>query len=179
MRLRNWIVIFSLILCSTVSLAQQKLPTAKNIVAEAKTAATKNNKKIFIIFHASWCGWCHKLDTVMNDASCKNLFNSQFEIRHIDVMEHGEKAVLENPGGRELMAQYAAGQGIPFWIVLDKKGNLLADSRMPAADGKKVNVGCPSTPEEIDYFISVLQKTTSLLPRELTIIKDRFSLKKS
>lgn len=177
MRLRNWITIFCLVLFSTVSLAQQKLPTAKMIVAEAKAAATKNNKKVFIIFHASWCGWCHRMDTAMNDASCKKLFNSQFEIRHIDVMEHGEKAVLENPGGRELMAQYAEGQGIPFWIVLDKKGNLLADSRMPVDDSKKVNVGCPSKPEEVDYFISVLQKTTSLSAQELTIIKDRFSRK--
>lgn len=177
MRLRNWTAIICLLLCSTVSLAQQKLPTAKSIVAAAKIAANKNHKNIFIIFHASWCGWCHKMDTAMNDASCKRLFNSQYEIRHIDVMEHGDKAILENPGGRELMEQYAVGQGIPFWIVLDKNGKLLADSRLTSADGKKVNVGCPSEPAEIEYFINVLQKTTSLSTPELAVIKERFSRK--
>jgi hypothetical protein len=68
-------------------------------------------------------------------------------------------------------------QGIPFWLIFDKEEKFIADSRMPAkvygAD-KLQNTGCPAAKEEVDYFISVLKKTTPLKEDELEKIRTRF-----
>lgn len=168
--------LLALLLAGAAAQAQKKTSAAQ-IIAEAKTTAAKEHKNIFIIFHASWCGWCHKMDTAMNDASCKALFDKQYVIRHIDVMEHGDKKVLENPGGEELLKAHGGGDGIPFWYVTDSKGQLLADSRKTGPDGRKANVGCPSTPDEIEHFLEVLKKTSTLSTSELATIQKRFSAK--
>ncbi len=40
-------------------------------------------------------------------------------------------------------------------VILDAKGNELTSSHGP--DG---NIGCPGTPDEIDYFVSMIEKTS-------------------
>lgn len=168
---------FLLSACTFTALkAQDAPPAAEQIVQEACTKAAGNNKKVFVIFHASWCGWCHRMDTAMNDAACKKAFNNNYEIRHITVLENGAKKSLENPGGGDLLAKYHGDQeGIPFWLVLDSKGALLADSRMKSPTGKLQNVGCPAQKEEVDYFVGILEKTSRMKRSELDAIRERFS----
>jgi len=74
----------------------------------------------------------------------------------LDVMESTQKKELENPGGMELMTKWGGAQsGLPFFVILDAKGNKIADSNiMP---GNK-NVGYPGTPEEVAVFDALLQK---------------------
>ncbi|NLR58074.1 thioredoxin family protein [Chitinophaga polysaccharea] len=157
--------------------AQQAPPAASQVVKEACSKAGKNNKKVFVIFHASWCGWCHRMDTAMNDASCKKYFTDNYEIRHITVLENGDKKSLENPGGFDMLAKYNGDkEGIPFWLILSPAGELLADSRMKdAVTGKLQNVGCPAQKAEVDYFITLLEKTSRMKTTELDAIRTRFS----
>jgi thiol-disulfide isomerase/thioredoxin len=159
--------------------AQQAPPSAGEIMKEAYAAAAKENKKVFVMFHASWCGWCHKMDASMNDQACKKFFDDNFVIRHLVVFESQGKKNLENPGALQLLTKYnGADDGIPFWLVFDKDGKLLADSKMrpegaaPEANG--VNTGCPASKEEVDYLIMMLRKTTTLNDNQLTIIEKRF-----
>ncbi|WP_143310871.1 thioredoxin family protein [Chitinophaga vietnamensis] len=162
---------------SALAHAQQASPLpASQVIKEAGIQASKEKKKVFIIFHASWCGWCHRMDTAMNDAVCKKSFDDNYVIRHITVQESPNNKALENPGGADLLKNYHGDeQGIPFWLVLDDHGKLLADSRMAAADGQLKNVGCPSEKEEVDYFITVLQKTSRLGASALDAIRARFA----
>jgi len=157
--------------------------SADQVLKEAQAEAAKQNKNVFIIFHASWCGWCHKMDSSMNDKRCKKFFDDNYVIRHLVVQESKNKKHLENPGAMELLTRYnGAEQGIPFWLVFDKGGNLLADSRIRSApdplkaeEGDKgKNSGCPAAKEEVDYFISVLKKTSSLNDQDAVIIAKRF-----
>src|SRR5580698_7597634 len=122
--------LFAVVLISANSNAQHATWSADEIMKEAFQTANKENKKVFIIFHASWCGWCHKMDSSMNDKSCKKFFDDNFVIRHLDVDEFKEdKKVLENPGAIELRAKYHGDScGIPFWLIFDKGGKLLTDS---------------------------------------------------
>jgi thioredoxin-related protein len=158
----------------------QTPPSAEQVLKEAQAEAVKQNKNVFIIFHASWCGWCHKMDSSMNDRSCKRFFDDNYVIRHLVVQESKNKKNLENPGAMELLTRYnGADQGIPYWLVFDKQGKLLADSRIPSADSgtganKWKNSGCPAAQEEVDYFISVLKKTSSLNDQDAAIIAKRF-----
>ena len=166
------------LLFSIAATAQDPPLSAGEILKEAYQAATKENKKVFIIFHASWCGWCHRMDKSMNDETCKKFFEDNFVIRHLVVDESTDKKNLENPGADELRnTYYGVGQGIPFWLVFDKDGKLLADSKIRVegeGPDKGTNTGCPANEKEVDYFISVLEKTTNLNSSQLAVIRKRF-----
>lgn len=173
----NRIVCTWLLLCFFFS-AKAQVASADAIMKEAYQVATKEKKNVFVMFHASWCGWCHKMDTSMSDPICKKLFDDNYVIRHLVVDETKNKKEFENPGADELRKKYFGdGVGIPFWLVFDKDGKLLADSKMRAeGDGpeKGQNTGCPATEEEVNYFIDVLKKTSRLKADELSIIQKRF-----
>jgi thioredoxin-related protein len=162
---------------ATNSYAQTKHASADAVIQEAKTEAAKTGKNIFVIFHASWCVWCHRMDTAMNDETIKSFFDKNYVIRHLTLDESADKKNLENPGAAALRTKYHGDQqGIPYWFILDEKGKLLADSRVHSDDGKVTgnNVGCPAKPEEVDYFIKVLHKTSPLSDQQLDLIRKRF-----
>lgn len=146
-------------LLHTVGKAQNTTPDANSVMKLAYQQASKEKKKVFLMFHASWCGWCKKMDKSMQDESCKSFFDKNFVIVHLTVQEGAGKKHLENEGAEALMEKYQGkGQGLPFWVVLDKKGNMLGNALMENGS----NVGCPAQPEEVEAFIAVLKKTTKL-----------------
>ena len=146
-------------------------PSAEQVMKEATEEAAKTGRKVFIMFHASWCGWCHKMDRAMNDPSCSQFFKDNFVVRHLVVDEEKDKKHLENPGAEEMKIKYhGAGQGIPYWLVFDDRGNLLADSKSrKEGEGpeKGENTGCPATEPEVNYFISMLKENTKLTADQL------------
>ena len=168
-----------ILIFSVTSLFAQKAPaSADEVMKEAYATAKKENKKVLLMFHASWCGWCHKMDTSLNDPSVKKFFNDNFVIRHLVVFESKGKENLENPGALEMLTKYEGKEeGIPFWLIFDKDEKFLADSRMKAkVNGveKLQNTGCPASKEEVDHFIAVLKKVTSLKEEELEKVRVRF-----
>lgn len=171
-------------LLATLSLSAQKpgpLPATEVIRAAVQTAA-KTHKRVFVIFHASWCSWCHRMDSIMGSPVCRPLFNSRYIITHLDLLESPDKKMLENPGAEALLQTYHGGdQGIPYWLILDQDGKLLADSRIKPAgadtSGHYPNCGCPDRPEEIAYFIRVLKETSDLSGPELALIGRSFTRK--
>jgi thioredoxin-related protein len=155
---------------------------AEKIFSKACKVAAKEDKKVMIIFHASWCGWCHRMDSIMKMPELKDFFDKNFVTEHLVVLELPNKKALENPGAQDMMNKYnGAGTGIPYWLIFDAKGNLLADSRMPSKDknGKEIlaNVGCPAQPDEVTYFTGLLKKFTPLTEANLALISDKFTMK--
>jgi hypothetical protein len=118
------------------------------------------------------------MDTSMNDPVCKKFFDDNFVIRHLVVSESKDKKNLENPGAEEMKTKYhGEGMGIPYWLIFDKDGVLLADSKMRKegeGPGQGSNTGCPATNEEVDYFVNVLKKTTKLTNDQLEVVRKRF-----
>lgn len=176
-------LLFSGLFCALLSLqvmGQQTTvpPPAEIILKEAYREASEQNKNVLLMFHASWCGWCHRMDTSINDPVCKKFFMDNYVICHLVVDESAEKKKLENPGADELRKKYNGdGQGIPFWLIFDKEGRLLADSKIRTtgqgpAEGE--NVGCPASEEEVSYFINVLKMTSPLNDQQLEVIRKRF-----
>ncbi len=139
----------------TLSMASGPAP-AKALLAEASARALKEKKNVLVIFHASWCGWCHKLDDMLESPKFKSTFEKSYVITHVDVMENGPKKNLENEGGADLMAKFGAEKaGLPFFVVLSPAGKQLGDSFLPS----KENMGFPSAPEEVSAFMVLLKKT--------------------
>lgn len=157
-----WLVAFA---------SAQQVPSADVVLKQARTQAAKENKKLMVIFHASWCGWCHKMDTSLNDPSVKSFFDKNYVITHLTIDEPPDKKNLENPGAKELNEKWGGkNQGIPFWVVMDKDGKIVADCQREP--GK--NVGCPATAEEVAHFINVLKQTSSISDNEIVAVEKRF-----
>lgn len=131
---------------------------ARALVDAAVERAKKEQKAVMVVFHASWCGWCHRLENFMAEPDVRPLFEANYAIVRVDVLESKDKkASLENPGGDSLLAQYGgAKSGIPFYAVLDATGKKVADSN--ALPGGQ-NIGYPGSPEEIAAFMGILQRT--------------------
>lgn len=134
---------------------------AAQLLTMARTKAGKEHKNVLVIFHASWCGWCKRLTSVMEMPEHKKLFADNYVIVDLDVSESGEKKALENPGADKVLADLGGAQsGLPFYAVVDSKGKKLADSNLvPGTDGAMENIGYPAAEKEIAAFDSLLKKT--------------------
>jgi len=159
--------------------AHAQPPSADSVLKEATAIASKENKNVFIIFHASWCVWCHRLDSSINDPSCAKFFRDHFVIEHITAFEIGEKEKLNNRGWKQfLTAHHLIDQGIPAWFIFNKDGTLLADSqKRPTGAGfdtEGSNIGCPANGREVDYFIQILKKIAPVSAEEEQSIRSRF-----
>ncbi len=157
---------------SFLAKSQQAL-AADEILKKAYVQAKEQSKKVFVIFHASWCAPCKKLDSSMNHSSVKAFFDNAFVKVHLTVFESKGKETRENPGALDLFSKFSGlkEHSLPFWIIFDEMGNFLADAQIT----KGVNVGCPSEKEEIAFFVSVLKKTTVISEEQVNAVINRFS----
>lgn len=143
-------------------------PTADSILNNALNKAKAEQKKVLLIFHASWCHWCHVLDSAINYPTCKALFDNNFVICHLVVNESSYKGLLEqNVGAQELLEKYQGAQrGIPFSVIFDGDGKLA---------GSFIGFPAPQIPEDYDKFENTIRSTTNLSNEQLNIIKDAFN----
>lgn len=166
------IFLFSpLILSFAFAVAQTKPLPADEIMKAAYEKAAKEKKNLLLIFHASWCGWCRKMDSSLQDAAVRPLIDKAYVVTHLTVYENRDKKALENLGSLDLLTKLGgADKGLPYWYLLDKEGKTLASSEY----GPGKNCGCPASEEEVAYFIVVLKQRSSLNDEELNAIQKRF-----
>ena len=173
-------LLFVFVMITAMHNINAQVKDVNTIIKETCKQASIQNKKALIIFHASWCVWCHKLDSSINDVSCKLFFESNYVIQHITVFEVNDNKNLNTPGAEEfLKAHHADDQGIPAWYIFDKDGNLLTDSQLRSKGAdlniEGSNIGCPSNETEIKYFISLLEKTSNISEQQKESIRIRFA----
>ncbi len=146
----------SLAAMTVVAMADSPAPTKKMMDA-VYAKAKSSGKNVLVIFHASWCGWCHKLDGFLKEDTGKKL-TTGLEIIHLDVLENdGPHKGDENPGGREFMATLGGAEaGLPFCAIVDAKGKMLINSNDPTNKGANKNIGYPAEPSEVSHFMKML-----------------------
>jgi thioredoxin-related protein len=166
-------LLFFLLFISAPSNGQQMLPdSARSILKVSLEKALTSKKNVLIIYHATWCQWCLKLDSVLEESTIKNILDEHYIITRLDVRERGEKIKThENPGAYETLVKYGGEKsGIPFMVFLNRNGKMIANSNvMP----KKENIGYPGADKEISAFIKLLRKTAPrMTKKEQAIISD-------
>ena len=172
----------ALVALSAVSLAQT--PAASHVMAGAYAEAKATKRNVFVVFHASWCGWCKKLDAFMQDKQFAPLFAKDYVVVHLDVLEQPDKKHLENDGAGDLMKLWGGeGAGLPFLAILNPDAKLLANSMRPEnwpfkegqnkpnpdprpVPGKGKNTGHPAAPEEVSWFIEMLHRSAPRMTDE-------------
>jgi thiol-disulfide isomerase/thioredoxin len=183
MKTKILLLVAAMILTSA-AYSQSTPEPASKILADAYKQAAKEKKNVMVIFHASWCGWCKKMDASIDDPSCKAFFDRSYVIVHLTILEPKEKKNLENPGAEDIFnTNGGKGGGIPYFLIYDKKGKLLADSKFKpakaAADAAPSNIGCPAADDEVAAFIEILKKTSKITDSEIQAVSERFKKNRS
>jgi thioredoxin-related protein len=164
--------VFVFLFTSAILFAQASKPaSAESILTGAKVESKSSGKNIFLIFHASWCSWCKRLDKAMNSDDLKKIFEDNFVITHLDVQERkGKIDSLENRGGNECMAKLGGEKaGLPFYAFLDKDGKMLSNSLVMNGE----NIGYPGSEEEIEAFTKLVKKAAkNLSEAQYILIED-------
>ena len=167
--MKKLISLFTFLTISAISFAQTP-PTAESILTAAYKKATLEKKNVFIIFHASWCGWCKKLDASMNDITIKKYFDENYITVHLTVQESAKNKKLENLGADVFLEKYKGQKaGLPFFLIMNKNKKLIADS----FNGNE-SIGCPANEAEVKYFIEILKKSSKINDDALKLIAIRF-----
>lgn len=161
---------------------QTVIPVAANIVVDqACKRAANEHKSVMLIYHASWCGWCKKLDSVLDKPAVKAIVDKYFVVTHLTVLESDAHKAEENPGGMDMLkAQGGEKAGLPFIVMLDGKGKMTINSIMKV-DGKEANTGCPYEPQEIEHFMKMVRTAAPKITKEeAKILTENFeALKKA
>jgi thioredoxin-related protein len=156
-------VVMFAILFSTVSFAA-KLPSADKIMADAKTKASAEKKNVMLVFESSWSPQCHQFDKFVADQRIRSIMDQYFVLATIAVGEEvAGKASKNNPGSAELLTKlggvHSGQSGLPFIFVIDPQGTIIVTSERPIpGQAQGDNVGYPTKPEEIQWFMKMMKK---------------------
>lgn len=132
---------------------------AQTVIDTAVRRAKETDRNVYVIFHASWCGWCKRHDAFIKMPEHQYFYNKNFVVAHLTVMETEEEKAHENPGGIDLMKKWGGeSAGLPFMAILNDKGELIVNSMRPEGE-KKMNVGHPVQPEEAAWYSKMLEKS--------------------
>ena len=136
-------------------------PSADSVVAGALTSAKSERKVVLIEFGASWCVWCRSFEAFVHAPEMRQIVANNYVVVNLTVQERDDKKALENAGAQEKMNGWGgAKSGLPYYVFLDAAGRKIADSNaMP--DG--TNIGFPATPQEIQMFVALLERTAPRL----------------
>lgn len=163
------ISILMLCLCAFV-FTKAQVQNSGTIMAAAYKKAAKEHKNVFVMFHASWCGWCKRMDASMTDETTKKYFDDNYVTVHLTVQENAPNKNLENPGADVFLAKYKGEKaGLPFFLIMDSKGNKLGDSFV---NGE--NLGCPAAEGEVASFMELLKKTSKINAEQEQAVTARF-----
>jgi thiol:disulfide interchange protein len=95
---------------------------AKKEIAEVLELATKDRKRVLLIFGGNWCYDCHVLDRALHEGAAGRVMRQSFLLVHVDIGE-GDKNL-------DLVKQYKTtlDKGVPIVVVLNRDGRLLYSS---------------------------------------------------
>jgi thiol-disulfide isomerase/thioredoxin len=141
---------------------------AEDVFAKSLPALAAIGKTGWVEFRADWCGWCKKMEKLFEQSEAAPFLAKYYSLVKVDT----EK----NDGSEQLARRLGSVDGIdgiPWFAVIDAKGNVLATS-----EGPKGNIGFPDTDVEVAHFFAVLRATAKgITPAETETIKTALKAK--
>jgi thiol:disulfide interchange protein len=130
MRLAISTVAAALLMTAAVAAEEGKKPTRESIydvkadarvqVEAAQGRAKADGKRVLLMFGGDWCGWCHKLHTLLyEDDAIARLRAYEYELVMIDTKAPNAEGYFKTA------SEGQTGVGYPFLAVLDADGKLL------------------------------------------------------
>ena len=112
-------------------------------IKQALALASKQHKRVLVVFGANWCYDCHVLDLAFHRPDVETVLQRNYEVVHVDVGE-GDK-------NQDLMEQYQVPmkKGIPAIAVLDSDGKLLYSQK-----GGEFEKARALAPEDVLAFLN-------------------------
>lgn len=133
---------------------------AERMLAQAREKAKSENKRVFFIASASWCGPCRRLSRFL--AAHKDELQVHYVFVKIDISRdrHAEALCKSFQQGKH--------EGVPWYVILDEAGKALITSNAPTTDPRSgsSNIGFPSSQEGIEHFLTMLKQTAPRLSQE-------------
>ena len=134
---------------------------AEKMLAEAREKAKTENKRVFFIASASWCGPCRLLSRYL--AEHKGELERHYVFVKIDISrdQHADDVRKRLQQGKH--------EGVPWYAILDADGKVMITSNAPAMEDSRsdsTNIGFPSSPEGIEHFLTMLKRTAPRLGQE-------------
>lgn len=133
---------------------------AERMLAEAREKAKTENKRVFFIASASWCGPCRLLSRFL--AAHKEELQDHYVFVKIDISRdlHADSLCKSLQQGKH--------EGVPWYAILDENGKPLTTSNAPKTDSRSdsSNIGFPSSQEGIEHFLTMLKQTAPRLTQE-------------
>jgi protocatechuate 3,4-dioxygenase beta subunit len=155
-------------------LRQHKLATrdAQAMLSEALANARADDRRVFLILSASWCGPCRMLARFL--AAHKGELERHYVFVKLDISRDAHAdAIRERYEGKD------AANGVPWYIILDGDGKpLITSNAEEAEEYGSTNIGFPSSPTGIEHFLKMLKQTAPRLSAEtLTILREGLARK--
>lgn len=129
-----FLVLFAMVCLAQMAKTPLKIPeqrdpnlyhsgaNAQEEIAQAVSAAGKENKRVILVFGANWCGDCYALDYGFHQPRIEPLLDSSFKVLHVDVGRFDKNL--------DLVKKYRVDleKGIPSLAVLSPHGAVLYDT---------------------------------------------------
>jgi thioredoxin-related protein len=129
---------------------------------EAIAEAKKQNKRLLLWFSANSADFAELMDQFHNDPEVAQVLGKYFVIKKVDIAE-----VF---GGHQVYQDFGGDRGLPAMSLLDKEGNVLADS----GQDQESNFGFPDTPEQLDAYAAAMKKACpGMTDAELQLLRDK------
>ena len=95
---------------------------AKKEISEALESATKEHKRVLLVFGANWCFDCFALDYRFHQPEIQPIVDKNYRVVHVDIGR--------NDKNLDLIKKYNVpiDKGVPSLVVLDAKGHVIHNS---------------------------------------------------
>lgn len=115
---------------------------AKSEIAAALAAATKDHKRVLLIFGGNWCYDCHVLDTTFRSKEFAPIVNANYHVLHVNVGNYDANLDLADK------YQIPLKKGVPSLAILDPDGTLVVSQKQGEFEST-VKIG----PEDVLAFL--------------------------
>jgi len=92
-------------------------------IASALAAASKDHKRVLLVFGGNWCYDCHVLDTTFRSKSISPLVNANYHVVHVNVGNYDKNLDLAKK------YEIPLDKGVPSLAILEADGKLIVSQK--------------------------------------------------